>query len=60
MSARRLALQASQQLIEVRLARADGADEHGRLGAAAGGVRDGDGILVDVQTDEQWSRLRHG
>ena len=55
-----LALQASQQLIEVRLARANGADEHGRLGAPAGGVRDGDGIFVDVETDKQWSRLRHG
>ena len=54
------ALQASQQLIEVRLARTNGADEHGRLGATAGGVRDGDGIFVDVQTHEQRSRLRHG
>ena len=27
---------------------------------ADGGVRDRDGIFVDVQTDEQRSRLRHG
>ena len=55
-----LALQASQQLIEIRLARPDGADEHGRLGALPLGVRDRDRIFVDVQTHEQRSRLGHG
>jgi hypothetical protein len=53
-------VQASQQLIEVRLTRTNGADDHRRLRAAADGVRDGNRIVVDVQTDEQWSRLRHG
>ena len=56
----RLTLQASQQLIDVCLPCANGADKHGRLSAPAGGMRDRDGIFVDVKTDEQWSRLRHG
>jgi hypothetical protein len=51
-------MQSAEQLIEVRLARADRPDKHGRLAAAAGGDRDR--FFVDVQTDKQWSRLRHG
>lgn len=57
---RRLRLEAPDHLVEVGLARADRPNKHRRLGAATGGVRHGDGIPVDVQTDEQWSRLRHG
>ena len=55
-----LPLEAPDQLVEVGLARPDRADEHGRVSAVALCMGNRDRILVDVQTDEQRSRLRHG
>lgn len=57
---RRFRLEPPNQFGEIRLAGADRADIHGRIGALSLGVRDRDGILVDIQTDEEWRRLRHG
>jgi hypothetical protein len=56
----RLAAESADQFVDVGLPRPDGADELGRVGAVGFGVGDGDGILVDVQTDERRSRLVHG
>ncbi len=56
----RLRLEPPDQFVEVRLARADCADVHGRISALPLGVGDRDRIFVDVQTDEQGSRLAHG
>ena len=56
----RLRLQPPDQFVEVRLARADRADKHGRIGALPLRMGHGDRIFVDVQTDEQRSRLCHG
>jgi hypothetical protein len=53
-------VQAPQQLIQVRLAAADRPDEHRRGGAVTRRVSHGNRIFVDVQTDEQRSRLAHG
>lgn len=55
-----LRVQATNQFVEVGLPGSDGPDEHGRIGALAQGVRDGDRIFVDVETDEKRSRLCHG
>jgi hypothetical protein len=55
----RLRLQAPDQFVEVRLARTDRAHKHGRIGALPLGMGDGGRIFVDVQTDEQRSRLGH-
>ena len=52
-------LQAAQQLIDVGLTTADFSDEHRGRGITAG-VSDRNRIVVDVQTDEQRSRLGHG
>ena len=56
----RLRVQATNQFVEVGLPGSDGPNEHGRIGALAQGVRDGDRIFVDVETDEKRSRLCHG
>jgi len=54
------ALQPADELVDVGLAGADGAEE-GDLGRAfLGGVGDGDGILVDVETDEERGGVMHG
>jgi hypothetical protein len=42
--------QASNQFVEVGLAGADRAEKHGRIGALAVRMRDGNGILMNVQT----------
>ena len=55
-----LGLESAHQLGQVRLARADRADKHGRIGALPLGVGDRDRIFVDVETDEKRSRLCHG
>jgi hypothetical protein len=52
-----LALEPVDQLVEVGLARSDGAAEVGRVGAVGLGVGGRDGILVDVQTDAKLSRV---
>ena len=57
---RRLRLKPPDQLVKVRLARADLAEEHGRIGALPLSMGDRDRIFVNVQTDKQRSRLRHG
>lgn len=57
---RRLALQTPDHLVEIRLARPNRADTHGRVGRLALRVRDGDRIPVGVETDEKRSRLLHG
>jgi hypothetical protein len=44
-------LQASNQFVEVRLPRPERPHEHRGVGGLALGVRDGDGIFVDVETD---------
>jgi hypothetical protein len=56
----RLRLQAPDQFVEVHLARTDRANKHRRIGALPLGMGHRDRIFVDVQTDEQRSRLRHG
>jgi hypothetical protein len=55
-----LALQATQEAIDVDLARPDLSPKHRRLGPPARGMRDGDRILVDIQPDKQRSRLGQG
>jgi hypothetical protein len=55
-----LGVEPSDQLVDVGLAGADGADEVGRIGSLPVRVRDGDRILVDVQADEKKRRLFHG
>ena len=40
------------QCVDVRLARADRADAHGRIGALPLRVSDRDRILMDIETDE--------
>jgi hypothetical protein len=57
---RRLRSKPPVQFVEVRLPRTDRAEIHGRLGALPLGVSDRDRIFVDVQTNEQRSRLGHG
>ena len=57
---RRLRLESPDQFVEVRLARPDVTDELRWVGGLPLGMGDGHGIFVDVQTDEQRSRLRHG
>ena len=57
---RRLRLESPDQRVAVRLARPDGADKHRRINAESLRVCDRDRIVVDVQTDEQRSRLAHG
>ena len=57
---RRLPAQLPDQFVEIGLARADRAEIHGRVRALPLGMGDRDRILVNVQTDEQRSRLRHG
>jgi hypothetical protein len=42
------------------VAGSDGADEDRWLHGAAHGVSDGDGVFVDIETDEKWSTLFHG
>src|SRR5207244_4410673 len=54
---RRLRLQTPNQFIEIRLSGPDGPDEHGRIGALALRVGHRDRIFVDVETDENRSRL---
>jgi hypothetical protein len=46
--------------VDVTLTSADAAHGVRWLGLAARGVSDRNGILVDVQTDEKRSKLRHG
>ena len=48
-----LPLQPTNQPIEVGVARPDRADEHRRRRATAGGVGHRDGILMDIQADEE-------
>jgi hypothetical protein len=55
-----LALQATNQLVEVRLARPNLADEHRRIGPVSGRMRDGNRIFVHIQPDGERCRLRHG
>ena len=56
----RLAMEPSQKLVDVALSGADGSDE-GDVGAAIlGGVGDGDGVLVDIETDIERGRVAHG
>jgi len=50
----------AQQLVDVRLAGADGADEGDIGGSLLRGVGNGDGVLVDVETDVQRGRMLHG
>jgi hypothetical protein len=57
---RRLALQPSNQFVEIALACADRTEKHGRVRALSLCVRDGDGILMNVQTNEKRCRLCHG
>jgi hypothetical protein len=54
---RRLRLQPPDQFVEVRLARADRAKIHRRIGALPQGMGDRDRILMDVETDEKRCRL---
>ena len=56
---RGFSLEATQQLIDVGLATADFSDEDRRRGIASG-VGHRDRIFVDIQTNEQRSRLGHG
>ena len=56
----RLRLQPPDQFVEVRLARADRAEKHRRVGALPLRMGDGDRIFMDVETDEKRSRLCHG
>ena len=53
------ALRLMPHVVEVRLARPNLADKHGRIGRLALGVCDGDRILVDVETDKKGRRLGH-
>jgi len=50
---RGLRLEPPDQFVEIRLARANRADEHGRHRRVPLGVGDGDRILVDVETNEK-------
>lgn len=50
---RRLRVQATNQFVEVGLPGSDGPGEDGWIGALAQGVRDGDRIFVDVETDKK-------
>lgn len=56
----RLALEPAQELRQVGVARANVADEDGRIGRVALGVGHGDGLFVDVESDEKRRRLLHG
>ena len=57
---RRLGLQSPNQLVKVGVARAYRAEKHRRRGAVALGMRDGDRVLVHVQTNKKRCRLCHG
>jgi hypothetical protein len=57
---RGLAAKSADELVDIALTGADGAEEVGRIGLTADGVRDRDRVLVDIQTDEKRSRLVHG
>jgi len=56
----RLGLQSANQLVEVRLACADRAEQHGRIRGLSDGLGDGDRIFVNVQINEKRCRLCHG
>jgi len=56
----RLAREVTQELVDVGLTGADGTHEDGFFRARLGGVGDRDGILVDVESDEEGGILGHG
>ena len=56
----RLGVQPADQLVEIRLARSNRADEDWGLGRSARCVGYRDGTLVDVQTDKNRSSLFPG
>jgi hypothetical protein len=57
---RGLAVEPSNELFNVGLPAPERSDECRWIAAVRLGMRDGDEVLVDVQTDEKGSRLGHG
>jgi hypothetical protein len=55
-----LRLEPADDLIDVALAGADGADERDFGAPVLAGVGDGDGVLVNVETDEKGGWPVHG
>jgi len=55
-----LALKLADHGVDVALPRADGAPGYRAGGAIIARVRDGDGVLVDVETDVQCATVSHG
>jgi hypothetical protein len=58
--ARGFGLESSREFVDVAEAGADGAEEDDFIGRVLGGVGDGYGVLVDIQTDEKCGRMVHG
>ena len=55
-----LAAEVAHELVDVGLAGADGTHEDRFFRAGVGGVGHGDGILVDIESDEEGGILGHG
>jgi hypothetical protein len=53
-------LETSREFVDVAEAGADGAEEDDLMGRVLGRIGNGDGVLVDIQTDKKCGRMVHG